>query len=334
MSDIRYVCLPLGLLDRVDQAGCRAHLHTYISLWTHPAKRTIPGLLMMGPAGLSESLGESIRRVRAALSALERRGLVVCDHGRRAAIYVAGACAVDPPSTPQTIVAFSRQLGELDVTSVVRAAVCRDVEANINREPPRNASGEKQARPSMYSLWLTTMASARSEVGTVPVTYAASIEGTSESAPHDRTPAPETVAAFRLAWSRLPMPPFPRAAARDVDEATARFTREEFDRIVVELACSFVVLKPPGSRRGDRFGLRRLLSAPDKLRSLLDGEYRELATEDWRCPSCRAAHRPSDICPAPCPGCGMHHDASQYCIKLRRKLASDKELEEYRERVN
>jgi hypothetical protein len=138
-----YVSIRLGTFDDAIAAGVSSGGVLLLArLLTHRDKRSVPGLLRSGLAGLSESLGQSKTATRRGLIELERAHLVRLDAPARV-LYVEGAIDADPPRTENSVRGMAAQVRELPATSPVTLAVRRAIEAALSE-------GDKA------SAWLAT----------------------------------------------------------------------------------------------------------------------------------------------------------------------------------
>ena len=242
MTSPRYARLSLGLPELLLSTGVpplAVLLDLRIRL--HMAKRSIPGLLAFGEAGLSESLNVALAPTRRLLRTLEPR-FVLFDRPNRL-LYIMGAIEQDGPTTRQAVIAFARQWRELPTQSPVTREVARAITAGL--------ADNKYSE--LRNVWLTgsgagTLSDARHQSG-VQSSSDSGLDSGLDSTPESgslpisgiRDPDTEAAAApaaaptidrFRLAWSRLPRPPFAAAAAADVEHAVDQIPITDFDALV------------------------------------------------------------------------------------------------------
>jgi hypothetical protein len=117
----------------------------FARLRTHPLKRSIPGLLHLGPAGLSESLNLKLSLTQRWLSELEGHGLAIVDRRERL-IYCVGAIDIDGPRTENSLRGMAMQFRELPPRSLVTRAVRTAIEATLS-------TGEKTKAAEWQSIW-------------------------------------------------------------------------------------------------------------------------------------------------------------------------------------
>lgn len=138
-----YVTIALGTFDRCDAISDAAQL-LLARLFTHRDKRSVPGLLRLGLAGLSESLNVPKAKTQRELLELERAGRVLVDTRERL-IYVVGAIDGDGPRTENAVRGMAAQVSELPPHSPVTQAIRRAITAALAR-------GENEKA----SVWLAT----------------------------------------------------------------------------------------------------------------------------------------------------------------------------------
>ena len=95
-----YVMVPLGTVENAIAAGASpSSALLLLRIWTHRDKRSIPGLLRSGPAGLSETLNVPVAQVQRQLAELECVGR----HPVRSR-----CCASESSASARSIAIFSR----------------------------------------------------------------------------------------------------------------------------------------------------------------------------------------------------------------------------------
>lgn len=178
-----YASLRLGLIDDVMRSGVSPNgALLLVLIMTHRLKRSIPGLLTLGPAGLAESLSAvSDDAAREGVSELERMGLVMVDaQTRPPLLYVRGAVEADPPSTANACIGMAKQLRSLPASPITRV-VSDAVTACLSDS-------------QHLSLWLAESAAVAVDPGPGPESMPDSIPepGRSQSEPSsDPEPEPE-----------------------------------------------------------------------------------------------------------------------------------------------
>ncbi len=275
----------------------------------HRDKRSIPGLLRMGPAALAESLvGGSLNTVKRQLTELEQAGAMLVDYGERL-IYVVGAIEADPPVTVNAVRGMARQLRELPRTSNVVAHIKSAIEAAIAGSEHQQAWFSELREVPAYP---EPGPEPTPEMDPEPGPKSGPLRRSADPQPVDPLSGdPATAAAYLRAWGRLPHP-FAAAAPEDIQAAVQAFDAASFDVLVRQLATSAWVIGrmhvPPT--------LRALLDRPHYARNVIAGKY--AATElRWRCPECEGDHSALSACASPCRGCGRRHSPGEYCRKLR-----------------
>lgn len=139
-----YVTIALGTFDRSDAVSDAAQL-LLARLFTHRDKRSVPGLLRLGLAGLSESLNVPKAKTQRELLELERAGRVLVD-ARERLIYVVGAIDGDGPRTENAVRGMAAQVSELPAHSPVTRAVRRAISAAL-------APGENERASAWLATW-------------------------------------------------------------------------------------------------------------------------------------------------------------------------------------
>ncbi len=199
----RFARIALGRVDVLRAAGVsRDAILLDVHLRTHRAKRSLPGLLEMGIAGLAESLSETPKRVQQWLAQLEHANQVMVDREARL-IFAVGAAVDDGPSTEQAVVGMSRQWRELP-ESPITEAIALEIERSLDE-------GNRQ---KLLPLWLTETARTR--------THDASAQSAvlTRSAPASDS-GPESASESVTQRASLPSPsPSPLPMSRDPETAT------------------------------------------------------------------------------------------------------------------
>lgn len=279
-------------------------------MMTHRSLRAVPGLLLMGPAGLAESLtGVTASGAERSLKRLERAGLVMLDRASRPPmIYIIGAAKADPPGHANSVAAMAKALSVIQ-NSHLRAVIVAEIESELQQiRPTATSKGE-----TLFETWrkLTRPDSATAQGPESPTSHA--LNQGPESGPL-RTPlsgdplTSDPAAAYRRAWDRLPRPPFAAAFEDDLEKAQTEIAIEAFDDLTEALATSKwidgVLQVPPT--------LRRLVSDGAYRDRIIAGEFRAPAIK-WRCRDCGHTHRAHDVCPPKCEHCRQRHDSSLRC---------------------
>jgi hypothetical protein len=325
-----YVKLPIGLFDDALKKGAsRSAAFLLAQVVTHRSKRSIPGVLAYGPAGLAESLtGATVPATTRELKELVKVGLVLADFKVRPPVmYVVGSVEADPPASLPAIKGMAQQLRHMPQCAVT-AAVQRAIEASLSgsewlskwrellADGPSNEQSDGPSNERNEGLSLDQLD------GPLRIPYS-----DSDSDSED----PTTTAAYQRAWARLPRPPFAAAAADLLRFAAREIKEKTFNALISELASSKwvsgVLQKPPTLNR-----LLRFLDGDGLLQRVVDGEFREPALK-WSCPECETQHEPLEDCPPPCRGCGRIHDERIYCVRLRELLISEREALEQSQRA-
>ncbi len=304
--------LPLGFVDDALAKGASPAATLLLAqMALHRAKRAVPGLLCLGPAGLAETLtGATAKAVAKKLKELERLGLVVVDiKARPPLILVRGCPEADPPYTLNAVRAMAAQCRELPLSQVKTEAMAGiaaaltdsewlstwiELSASPESNPSRCALEGPDSGPSIHSI---------DGPLPIPIPIPSSVDPSTTSA---------AAALFPRAWARLPQPPFAAAAADDFTKAERALGAERFEQLVIELACS----KWVGGQLHTPPTLRRLLGDAQYLGRILAGEFRAIAGQ-FRCPDCDETHQPFEDCPAVCPGCQRRHAGDRFCSALR-----------------
>lgn len=357
MSAKRYARLPIDTGDRLAAAKLSDGAQLlFFKLLVHPGKRTIPGLIETGVLGLAERLfkdldrATSVTKAESFLDELVRSGLVLVDEVNLL-IYVKGAATEDGPTTPQSVIAMARQLGDLRQSEITKAldleipATFRGQKQEsamrsawqkervgkfVENGPHIDASGEDEVEentsdPTLEStldvtheptLDVTQSFSGtvfRSPSSVVPITAAAAAEPSTESVDIDRE------GRFKAAWLML-VPPFAAAAAADITKARNELSNEEFGDLVRQLARSKFALLEHGLNV--RPTLSKLLKDPTLRERITLGEFAS-SRSWWVCPTCETDHNPLNECPPQCRGCYRFHAADTYCQQLRNLQASE-----------
>ena len=316
MTRPRHARLPLGLPEVLLGAGVPVlGVLLYLRIRLHTAKRSIPGLLAFGEAGLSESLNAAHAPTRRLLKMLEPR-FVLFDRQNRL-LYTLGAIEQDGPTTTQAVIAFARQWRELPTQSPVTREVARAITATL--------ADNKYSE--LRHVWLmesgaSTLSDAPHQSG-VQSRSDSGLDSTPESGSLPisgiRDPLTEAAAAltadrFRLAWSRLPRPPFAAAAAADVEDAVDQIPITDFDALIEQLASSRWISREGGLNVVPT--LRKLLDKPEYSQRIIRGEFASTQLR-WRCPECQSDHAPTAQCPPPCRACDRVHPSGYYCVRLK-----------------
>lgn len=312
-----YVRVPLDIFEDALERGASDRAVFFLGrLLTHRDKRSAPGLLARGPAGVAETLKGSISvaSVQRWLRELEATGLVMTDFKcRPPLVYVLGAVQADPPTTENSARGMALQLRELPAASPVVQTVKREIE-------------EALAGSQHLSTWHQVLGSPPPESSPEhgpesgpdldPLRDPPSV---SSSACSDTTTAAATAGdAVARAWSRLPRPPFAAAADEDLRKARKELSDEELDRVVIELAASGWAT----GRMHTPPTLRQLLQRPEYRARIIRGEFAATSSGTavravgWQCRDCGVNHRPTAACSPPCRGCQKHHAAGVFCRKL------------------
>jgi hypothetical protein len=324
----RYARVALDVLEQLVRSGVSVHaVLLYARLRLHRAKRSIPGLIAAGVAGLAESLSAPVPATRRHLRVLEGSRHVILDQENRL-IYTTGAVQDDPPRTVQAVKAFARQLRELPAGSPVAAAVEREISL---------ALASDRAYADLRKVWSEEMAETLSRFHTESQSgFQSTLQSESEStslpvpaAPvpeiRDPQPPPDTAAeAYSRGWDRLPKPPFAAAAAEDITAAMRAIPLDTFGRLLDQLSGSKWISgqlhTPPTLRRlvGDRSYVDRIVA----------GEFTAVGAR-LRCPDCEGSHSLIDACPPRCRGCGQAHRTDVHCqwlASLEAREAREAEL--------
>ena len=304
-----YVNIRLGVFEDALAAGVSDGATLLLArLLAHRDKRSIPGLLRFGPAGLSESLKRPLSRTQRDLAELERAGLVLIDRPERL-IYVVGAIDIDGPRTENATRGMAAQSREMPPSSKVTRAVRQAIVAFLS-------NGDRT------SAWLPIW----NELAGLDLNLESSPDANPESGPEPgplprseiRDPNPrsaaaaDSVALFRRAWDRLPTP-FAAAAADDFAQAAKTFDVQQFDQLVEALACSKWVTSEGGLVVVPT--LRALIAKPEYAGRIARGEFVALGSR-WRCPECETVHGPTADCPPVC-ACGRCHPPGHVCQRAR-----------------
>jgi hypothetical protein len=308
----RYGRASLGFLERLLRAGVSpAAALTAARLRFSPAKRTIPGVLCIGEAGLAEAQGIEPRAFRKQARELEAAGALILDR-RECLAYVVGAIEDDPPTSKNAVIGFGRQASELP-DSPVKTEVLRAIGAVLDGHPEFQAHFADETRAPGQR--------ARPVVGQAISQVAGQATGPAPRHELLRSPDPiplsDAAAAYQRAWSRLPRP-FAAAAVEDLNQAT-EIAPADFAAIVQTLGSSRYLDAESGLKQPPT--LRRLLDDPALRARVLAGEFGGDPSA-WRCPDCRSRHEAIADCPPACRGCRRHHPASEFCLKLRQLEAA------------
>lgn len=116
----------LGILEDILSQGVSEQAALLsIRITTHRSKGAVPGLLAMGPAGLSEGLvGATISSVTRGLKELQSAGIAVVDAASTPPlIYIRGSVEVDPPAHENSVKGMVKQLRLLPDSHVRREVV-------------------------------------------------------------------------------------------------------------------------------------------------------------------------------------------------------------------
>ena len=301
-----YARLLLGCVDDVVALGVSKLAALLLALLlTHRAKRSIPGLIPLGPSGLAESLsGWTDSEVKRALNELQRHELVVTDFkARPPLIFVVGALYADPPATENGVRGMAIQWCE--------TPAC-DVRRKVHQEATKALSGS-----SWMGKWLEWTTSPDDRPEALPSSRP---DSGRESSPL-RDPIPNTdptaAAAIRAIWDRLPKP-FDAAADQDFLQISSLITVEDFGKIADHLSPSAFTTTPP--RMNTPPSVRRLIESALKG----DGYWQKLANVGYpasdatphRCAVCDEPHVPSQACAGEQP-CGRRHQPGASCRRCK-----------------
>jgi hypothetical protein len=320
-----YVTIPLGEFQAALRSGLSSDAVALFALvWTHPDKRSIPGLLGLGPAGLAESLENvwSPAKTGRLLRELQHGKRVLLDGSARL-IYCLGGVESDPPRTENSVRGMANQLRGLPSASPVVRVIRGAIEASLSDQGGKSSAWlplwrslvgpESEPEPGPYPSPDSGSDVGRGP-GPLPIPPSASAAADPDPIPGP-PPQPE-LAPYVRAWNRLPRP-FAAAAAQDFQQAAKAINPGTFSKLVRELAMSGW-LNP--TKSGLQFvpTLRRLVQDEEYLDRILSGEFvdRDGADPDeWKCPDCAMRHEPIAECP-PVPLCGRRHD-HEYCTQCR-----------------
>ena len=303
----RYGRAALGFLDRLMRSGISPSAAlTCARLRFLPAKRTIPGLLNLGEAGLAEALDIEASAFRKQARELEAAGAMIFDRRERLA-YMVGSIEDDPPTSKNSVIAFGRQASELPDSSV-RTEVFRAVAEVLKGHPEFEAhfadasqvAGQETIQPLRQRVRQDLSQDASQEL--------------LRSRYPDPIPLSAAAAAIQRAWARLPQP-FAAAAAEDLEKAGREIPPAECDALITALAESKFASGEGGLNVVPT--LRSLLAKPEYRARIVRGEFRS-ATAKWRCTDCEGTHVPTADCPPKCRGCHRHHPPTDYCLRLKR----------------
>ena len=127
-----YARIRLGAFDDALAAGVSpASVLLLARLLTHREKRSIPGLIRLGIAGLGESLRLKSTATRRAIAELEAAGLVLVDQAERL-IFVVGAIDADGPKTENAVKGMASQFNQLSKLSPVTIAARAEIESTLS----------------------------------------------------------------------------------------------------------------------------------------------------------------------------------------------------------
>jgi hypothetical protein len=276
---------------------------------THPLKRSIPGLLHLGPAGLAETLKLKLSPTQRSLNELESHGFAIVD-AAECLIYFPGAIEIDGPRTENSLRGMGIQCREMAPRSRVTRAVRTALEATLS-------IGEKPIE------WLRLFSDlvgpapdpgpgpdANPDAGPLPRSASASDPAAAAAAePNAAVPSPAD--PFRRAWDRLPKPPFAAAANVDVYTISKRLSLEEFGKLVRALGVS-KFLQGEGDLKTVPT-LARLSNDIAYARRIISGEFWSRTVTTWRCAECGADHDPIGDCPPVCRDCQTPHAPERKC---------------------
>lgn len=285
-----------------------------IEIRTHILKRTIPGHIEMGAAGLAESIGKSLSRVRKELKELQSVGRVLIDpDGRR--MFATGAVLADPPTTPQSTIAMARQWIELP-KGPIADLILSEILHGLREAGRENLleTWKKETGPVPDSVTPHSVAQSTAHCDT----HRASLPSPGPLSVDPLSEDPPTAAAYRDAWGLLPKPPFAEAAAADFRSAV-EIPIGEFETLIEALFCSKWVdgqLHTPPT-------LRRMVQDLDYRDRVMRGEFARMARTDIMHDVCNHRHGLFEACPSPRP-CGRYHDRGYcaHCYRLERETAA------------
>jgi hypothetical protein len=95
----------------------------YLRLRTGPESSPIPGVVLIGPAGLAEALGWTLAKAKAALDELAAKGLLVADRQARL-VFIPRAAVEGAPDNPNHVTSWARYwtlVPECDLKSHIRS---------------------------------------------------------------------------------------------------------------------------------------------------------------------------------------------------------------------
>lgn len=300
-------------------------------LWARLAlsssRRTLPGVLRVGPGALADELGWPAQALSKCLRELERTDLIGFDREARV-LHVRGLISADPPRSMSSVIACARDYLELPACAVREAILAECNAAMANHalvDDWRRMVGVVAAHPGadagpLDGVHVEPLSELHSEVQS---THACTRARPFPSPDPEPRPEPgaasgtQTAADARSRFSEL-WTVYPKK--RDelpALEAYSRFPAEQHDLLMA--AVSAQAHSPDWLEANGKF-------IPRLARWLESGDWQRV---EFRCPRCTTSHTAADRCaPSPCRDCGLRHPPEHTCSQRRAREVREEDRRE------